>query len=84
MLDSLIAATLELRESDRRAAFFIAKELALIEINMLWYPHKFDDNLARLNSLAQHVTTTFKNNDIAKQLAADIRAKGNSLAAKAK
>lgn len=83
MLDSVIATALELRESDRRASFFVAKELALIEINMLWYPHKLGDNLARLNSLAQHVTITFKNNDIAKQLAADIRAKVNSLAAKA-
>lgn len=84
MLDSLIASTLELREQDHRASFFIAKELALIEINMLWYPHKFDDNIARLKSLAQHVTITFKNNDLAKQLASDIRAKAVSLADKAK
>ena len=46
MLDSLIASTLELREYDNRASYFIAKELALIEISLLWHPHLFDDNIA--------------------------------------
>lgn len=84
MLDSLIATTLELREKDHRATYFIAKELALIEINLLWYPHKFDDNIARLKSLAEHVTVTFKNNDSAKELASDIRHMALTLANKAK
>lgn len=84
MLDSLIASTLELREYDSRASYFIAKELALIEINLLWYPHMFDDNIARLKSLARHVTVTFKDNDVAKELASDIRQMAHTLADKAK
>ena len=83
MLDSLVASTLELREYDNRASYFIAKELALIEINLLWHPHMFDDNVARLKSLAQHVTVTFKNNDTAKELASDIRHMALTLAHKA-
>lgn len=84
MLDSLIASTLELREYDNRASYFIAKELALIEINLLWHPHQFDDNVARLKSLAQHVTVTFKDNDTAKKLASDIHHMALTLADKAK
>lgn len=83
MLDSLIASALELREHDNRGSYFIAKELALIEINMLWHPHQFDDNVARLKSLAQHVTVTFKDNDTAKELASDIRQMAFTLAHKA-
>lgn len=84
MLDSLIASTLELREYDNRASYFIAKELALIEINLLWHPHQFDDNVARLKSLAQHVTVTFKDNDTAKELASNIHRMALTLADKAK
>lgn len=83
MLDELIATTLELREYDSRASYFIAKELALIEISMLWYPDKFRDNLARLRSLSQHVKITFKNNDLATKLAKDILGLAKILAVKA-
>jgi hypothetical protein len=83
MLDSLIASTLELREYDNRASYFIAKELALIEISLLWHPHMFDDNVARLKSLAEHVTVTFKDNDTAKELASDILHMALTLAKKA-
>lgn len=82
MLDSLIVSTLELREYDNRASYFIAKELALIEISLLWYPHLFDDNIARLKSLAEHVTVTFKDNDTAKELASGIRHMALTLANK--
>lgn len=83
MLDSLIASTLELREYDSRASYFIAKELALIEISLLWYPHMFSDNIARLKSLAEHVAVTFKDNDTAKGLASDILHMALTLAKKA-
>jgi hypothetical protein len=83
MLDKLIALTLELRELDSRASYFIAKELALIEISMLWYPDKFGDNLARLRSLSHHVRVTFKNNELADKLAHEIIGLAKNLAAKA-
>lgn len=60
MIDSLIEQTLKLKEIDDRASYFIAKELALIEINMLWFPQKNADTVARIRSLAQHVQLTFK------------------------
>lgn len=69
MLNSLIQQALKLKKVDERASYFIAKELALIEINLTWFPYKNLDSTARLRSLAQHVKLTFKDNDDAKELA---------------
>lgn len=71
MIDSLIEQTLKLKTIDERASYFVAKELALIQINLLWYPQKNDDATARLKSLAQHVQLTFKANG--KELATALR-----------
>lgn len=83
MLNALIESTLELREVNEKASYFIAKELALIEVNMLWYPDKLRGNIARLRSLSNHVKITFKNNELSKQLASDIRTIANCIEKKA-
>lgn len=72
MIDSLIEQTLKLKSIDERASYFVAKELALIEVNMLWFPQKNEDTSARLKSLAQHVKLTFKTPE-ANELAAALR-----------
>lgn len=68
MLSALIHKAHKMREIDSRQSFHIAKELAIIELNLLWYPDKFDDHMARMRSLAQHVLTTFKDSPQAKEL----------------
>lgn len=61
LLDKLLHSLIELREIDgTKAAYFIAKELVLIDLNIIWNPHKAADDKARLMSLAQHVKVTFK------------------------
>lgn len=72
MLDHLITATLELREADPKASYFIAKELAIISLNMLWYPDKVEDEVARLRSLANHLLITFNKNKQATTLASNM------------
>lgn len=66
---ALIDQTIKLKAIDARASYFIAKELAMIELNEVWYPEKANDNRARLKSLAQHVTLTFKGDKDAQELA---------------
>ena len=73
MFDKFIEKTLELREYNEKISYTIAKELALIEVNMIWYPTRFKENLDRLRSLSQHIQQSFKNNDLAKELASSIR-----------
>ena len=79
MLGCLIDCAAELKEADHRASFFVAKELSLIEISLMWYPEKLSDNVARLNSLADHVAVTFK--DVGAALVANIRQVAHALAA---
>lgn len=75
----LIEATLKLKEIDPKASFFIAKELAIIQVNMIWYPDKLGAQATRLRSLAGHVLLTFKRNDDAKLLASKIKYKALDL-----
>lgn len=75
MLSYLIHRTEKLKEVDLKQSFFIAKELSIIEINLLWYPEKLDDHTARMRSLSQHVLITFPNNDDAKVLAVLLKQK---------
>lgn len=73
MLSALIHKTYPLRQYNHKASFFIAKEISIIEVNMMWYPEKMNDHIARLYSLAQHVMVTFKGVDEAKVLSVLIR-----------
>jgi hypothetical protein len=82
MLDDLVSSTNKLIDYDEKASYFIAKELALLEINLMWFPSKYAENVARLRSLADHVNITFKNNTHGKKLAADIRETANRLSKK--
>lgn len=75
MLSALIHKAHLLQDVEPKQSFHIAKELAIIELNLLWYPDKFDDHMARMRSLAQHVLVTFKDSDKAKELAVLIRHK---------
>jgi len=75
MLSMAIHKTHVLKDINPKASFYIAKELAVIEVNIMWFPEKINDHVARLYSLSQHVLTTFKNNDDAKVLAVLIRNK---------
>ena len=68
MLSHLIQKTSELRILDQRASFFIAKELAVIDVNLIWYPEKLTDHIARLVSLAEHIRLTFGKYHIAREL----------------
>lgn len=69
LLDKLLRPLIALKEIDgTKAAYFIAKELALIDLNIIWNPHKVDDDKARLLSLARHVELTFKDQPEAKKI----------------
>ncbi len=68
MLSSLIHKAHALKEQDAKASFFVAKEIAIIELNMMWYPEKMADHVARMHSLANHIMTAFKHSDNAKVL----------------
>lgn len=65
----LFGCLTKLKEVDNRATYFIAKEIAMIELNGVFYPEKNTDSKARLKSLAQHVNLTFKGNSDASELA---------------
>lgn len=82
MLSYLINRVKTLKEVDKKQSFFIAKELSIITVNLLWYPEKLNDHTARLRSLAQHVLITFPNNDNAKALVILIKQKALALEAK--
>lgn len=69
MLSYLIHRTQKLIDVEKKQSFFIAKEISIIEVNLIWYPEKLRDHTARLRSLAQHVLLTFPGNDDAKVLA---------------
>ena len=56
-LNELIAQTLKLKPINERMAYYVAKEIALIELNIMWNK---DNNKSRLKSLAVHVKDTFK------------------------
>lgn len=80
MLSSLIDLVYtELKPIDAKASYFIAKELALIDISLLWYEDKHDDNISRLHSLAQHVTTVYKNHIKSKIVASAIKIRASQL-----
>lgn len=80
-MNSYVKRALQLKVIDPRASYFIAKELALINVNMLWYPEKEVDYANRLISLAEHITTTFKKNAIAASLADDVSELGRDILA---
>jgi len=69
----------KLKEVNSKAAFFIAKELSIIEINTRWYPEKFQENISRLYSLSNHVTLTFKEHEDGKALSSALRSFVRSL-----
>lgn len=79
MLDSLLEMTIDLKQYDNKASYFIAKEIVLIQVSLLWYPEKLKDNVERLRSLANHVRVTFPNNNCAKNLTVAIRETSKSL-----
>ena len=80
MLSSLIDLVYtELKPLDAKASYFIAKELALIDISLLWYEDKHSDNIARLNSLAEHVKLTYKGNVKSKIVAGAIKSRANEI-----
>ena len=79
MLGHLITQTEQLKETDLRASFHIAKELAIIEIQIKWHPEKLDAHINRLWSLGEHVMITFKKSQTARTLALDIRNTAMSL-----
>ena len=69
LLDRLLDSLVKLRDIDgTKAAYFIAKELVLIDLNTIWHPHKGADDKARLLSLAQHVKLTFKDRPEAREI----------------
>lgn len=59
-LAHLINEAQSLKEVDLKQSYSIAKELAYINVNILWYPEKMSEHIARLRSLADHVKLTFK------------------------
>lgn len=83
LLDKLLSSLIELREIDgTKAAYFIAKELVLIDLNIIWNPHKIADDKARLLSLAQHVDVTFKDRPEAKEIIKMIKRMASELNSK--
>lgn len=79
MLSCVINQASKLKDANLKQSFFIAKELAIIEVNLIWYPENLDTHAARLKSLAQHVTITFPGNEEAKTLSALLKQKALSL-----
>lgn len=82
MLSYLIHRAAKLKDVEKKQSFFIAKELAIIEVNLIWYPEKLDDHTARMRSLAQHVLITFPGNDDAKVLSVLLKQKALTLSTK--
>ncbi len=79
MLSYLLHRAEKLRDIEKKQSFFVAKEISIIEVNILWYPEKLSDHTARLRSLAQHVLITFPGNDDAKLLATLMKQKALTL-----
>lgn len=62
-----------LKPLDSRAAYYIAKELAMIDLNLCFFDGKKDaDCVTRLISLSQHVRDTFNHCTLAMEIADDI------------
>lgn len=82
MLSYLIHRAQKLKDAEKKQSFFVAKEIAIIEVNLIWYPEKLEDHTARMRSLAQHVLITFPGNDDAKVLATLLKQKALTLGTK--
>ena len=69
--DDLLIAALELKMFNEKAASTVIRELEIIEKSLSANPDKLHANVARLNSLCEHITLTFKKS-AAEKLAAKL------------
>lgn len=60
MLTTSIKEAENLKKINLKAAYNIARELANINVNILFYPENIQKNISRLKSLADHVKIEFK------------------------
>lgn len=68
-----------LNEIDSKLSYSIAKELAIIELNLLWEKDSDETTANRLDSLSSHILRSFKESNVAKDLAVKVKALASSI-----
>jgi hypothetical protein len=80
-MSPLLKKVSRLKAIDQKASYQIAKEISIINLNIMWYPDSLLETAARVDSLVEHICRTFPNNSTATavcfdltEIAQDIRA----------
>ena len=60
MMNPLVRKMLQLKEIDRKASYYIAKEISILSLNVMWYPDDLLNTANRIDSLVEHILVTFK------------------------
>lgn len=71
LLTPIIWDSYALELIDSKASYFIAKELSIIQLNIMWHPEKLASHVDRLRSLSIHVKRAIEHTD-AVELSAEI------------
>lgn len=81
MMSPLLKKVSALKAIDQKASYQIAKEISIINLNIMWYPDDLLETAGRIDSLVEHIVRTFPNNATAtavcfdlSEIAQDIRA----------
>lgn len=69
--NEVLVAAMELKEFNEKAAGSVTRELKIIEESLANNPDKLQANAARLNSLCEHISLTFKQS-LAEKVAAKV------------
>lgn len=72
ILDEFLSDVQNLRKTNDKYAYFVAKELAMIGLNVEWFPEQREDNARRLRSLAGSIRMMAKGDQTRMDLADNI------------
>lgn len=76
---SLIKKSIELIDENEKLSYSVAKELALIELNLIWGKDSIQSSSNRLKSLSEHIIVSFNKSDKAKEMAKDVKELASTL-----
>ena len=79
MMNPLVRKMLQLKEIDRKASYYIAKEISILSLNVMWYPDDLLNTANRIDSLVEHILVTFKKHDIAKSVCDELQELAGSI-----
>lgn len=79
MMNPLVRKMLQLKEIDRKASYYIAKEISILSLNVMWYPDDLMNTANRIDSLVEHISVTFKKNDIANSVCVELKELADSI-----